>query len=178
MLIGDVSILYSYNNSYMGNRLTPPPTADPPSSRDFPTDYLERVKKTHESGGYGSIGWGLEGRGLKSTSVDCFQARAVPSGTTMYVCGLWPKVRNAVFSKQVTSHDQTAFVTAIQVVLLVDRIVYHNYSVSFLLKESLNHWFIPPSPPKCSPANTIHVVLSTLYEHWTSLCPVLCVWSS
>ncbi len=49
MLIGDVSMLYLYNNSYMSNRLTPPPTADPPSSRDFTTDYLERVKKTHET---------------------------------------------------------------------------------------------------------------------------------
>ena len=29
---------------------------DPPLSHDFPTEYLQRVKTTHESGGYGSIG--------------------------------------------------------------------------------------------------------------------------
>ena len=31
-------------------------SADPQFSYEFPMEYLERVKKTHESGGYGSIG--------------------------------------------------------------------------------------------------------------------------
>ena len=30
---------------------------DPPLSHEFPMEYLERVKQTHESGGYGSIGY-------------------------------------------------------------------------------------------------------------------------
>ena len=29
---------------------------DPQFSYEFPMEYLQRVKKTHESGGYGSIG--------------------------------------------------------------------------------------------------------------------------
>ena len=29
---------------------------DPQFSYEFPMEYLERVKKTHESGGFGSIG--------------------------------------------------------------------------------------------------------------------------
>ena len=37
-------------------RLSVLPSADPEFSYNFPNEYLERVKKTHEIGGYGSIG--------------------------------------------------------------------------------------------------------------------------
>ena len=33
------------------------PTADPMYSYQFPMEYLERVKRTHERGGYGSTGY-------------------------------------------------------------------------------------------------------------------------
>ena len=32
------------------------PVADPEKSHEFPMDYLERVKKVHSEGGYGSQG--------------------------------------------------------------------------------------------------------------------------
>lgn len=33
---------------------------DPPTSTSFPKDYLERVKKIHSEGGYGSQGYGYD----------------------------------------------------------------------------------------------------------------------
>ena len=36
------------------------PLAEPALSHEFPEDYLERVKRTHESGGYGSMGYGYD----------------------------------------------------------------------------------------------------------------------
>jgi phenylalanyl-tRNA synthetase alpha chain len=43
--------------------------SDPPEATQFPADYLQRVKKVHSQGGFGSQGYGYDWKVSSSTSL-------------------------------------------------------------------------------------------------------------